>query len=251
MVGFELERTLSPHGPVARALCRQSDEGFLLGLEEHTAVSEGRSLVSMNLWGFRRSVPRRAPGAIRGLRRRGRVPAADRGGCAHRPGRSPRARAPDGRPLAGRDVAGRPPLGGRRAVSRRSRLGGRVTADLAAVVPGVRDRGRVRALRTLGLGTHPRHLARDDDRGAATSSSASTTTCSPIPVGGDRNHPARDRARSIEARGRGADQVDRRVLTLVPARDGALCRRDGEGRWWRMFLFVDGARSHDVATSPR
>ena len=53
MVGFELERTLSPHGPVARALCRQSDDGFLAHLEEHTAVSEGHSLVSMNLWGFR------------------------------------------------------------------------------------------------------------------------------------------------------------------------------------------------------
>ena len=55
MVGFELERTLSPHGPVARALCRQTDDGFLAALEEHTAVSKGRSLVSMNLWGFRRS----------------------------------------------------------------------------------------------------------------------------------------------------------------------------------------------------
>ena len=54
MVGFELERTLSPHGPVARALCRRDDDDLLLGLEEHTAVSEGRSLVSMNLWGFRR-----------------------------------------------------------------------------------------------------------------------------------------------------------------------------------------------------
>jgi dTDP-glucose pyrophosphorylase len=55
MVGFALEQTLSPHGPVARALCRQDDDGLLLELEEHTAVSEGRSLVSMNLWGFRRS----------------------------------------------------------------------------------------------------------------------------------------------------------------------------------------------------
>lgn len=54
MVGFELERTLSPHGPVARALCRRDDDGFLLELEEHTAVSEGRALVSMNLWGFGR-----------------------------------------------------------------------------------------------------------------------------------------------------------------------------------------------------
>ena len=56
MVGFELERTLSPHGPVARALCRLGEDGFLAGLEEHSAVSEGRSLVSMNLWGFRRTL---------------------------------------------------------------------------------------------------------------------------------------------------------------------------------------------------
>ena len=55
MVGFELERTLSPHGPVSRALCRRTDDGLLRGLEERAAVSEGRALVSMNLWGFRRS----------------------------------------------------------------------------------------------------------------------------------------------------------------------------------------------------
>lgn len=55
MVGFELEHTLSPHGPVARALCRQAEDGLLAALEEQTAVSEGRSLVSMNLWGFGRS----------------------------------------------------------------------------------------------------------------------------------------------------------------------------------------------------
>ncbi len=53
MVGFELEQTLSPHGPVARARCRQDDGGFLVALEEDLTVSEGRSLVSMNLWGFR------------------------------------------------------------------------------------------------------------------------------------------------------------------------------------------------------
>jgi len=48
----------------------------------------------------------------------------------------------------------------------------------------------------------------------------------------------------------GQDDVERRVLTLLRTHDGALCRRDDEGRWWRMFLFVDGARSHDVPTSP-
>ena len=48
----------------------------------------------------------------------------------------------------------------------------------------------------------------------------------------------------------GTDDVDRRVLTLIPTREGTLCHRDDEGRWWRAFLFVDGARSHDVATSP-
>lgn len=53
MVGFELARTLSPHGPVSRALCRRTDDGLLRGLEEHAAVSEGQALVSMNLWGFR------------------------------------------------------------------------------------------------------------------------------------------------------------------------------------------------------
>jgi hypothetical protein len=44
--------------------------------------------------------------------------------------------------------------------------------------------------------------------------------------------------------------VDRRVLRLLPTRDGALCHRDAAGGYWRAFPFVEGARTHDVVTSP-
>ncbi|MHC4472172.1 MAG: phosphotransferase enzyme family protein [Planctomycetota bacterium] len=52
----------------------------------------------------------------------------------------------------------------------------------------------------------------------------------------------------LEAAGRG--DLDRRVLRLVPTRDGGLCRRDAEGGYWRAYRFIDGARTHDVVTSP-
>jgi hypothetical protein len=48
----------------------------------------------------------------------------------------------------------------------------------------------------------------------------------------------------------GAPDVSRRVMTLVPSRDGAPCLRDDEGHVWRCYLFVEGATSYDVLERP-
>lgn len=73
MVGFELVKTLSQHGSVSRGICRADENGFLIDVVEHTCVEpdpadpcegrskgadgvwtplSGRSIASMNLWGF-------------------------------------------------------------------------------------------------------------------------------------------------------------------------------------------------------
>ncbi len=70
MVGFELQKTVSKHGSVARGVCQVDDEGFLKGMVERTkiflrdgaivfededgSISEldPMSTVSMNLFGF-------------------------------------------------------------------------------------------------------------------------------------------------------------------------------------------------------
>lgn len=75
MVGFELGKTLSSHGPVARGICEIDDRAYLTEIVEHTKleastahtgnrqiISTGedgsqriyheRTTVSMNLWGF-------------------------------------------------------------------------------------------------------------------------------------------------------------------------------------------------------
>lgn len=73
LVGYPLRETLSPEGPVSRAICQTDAGGFLLGLAEHlgivsegegsgetiNALREGRPVslqgnetVTMNLWGF-------------------------------------------------------------------------------------------------------------------------------------------------------------------------------------------------------
>lgn len=70
MVGFELRKTISEHGSVARGICQVNDQGFLTGMVERTKVfsrdgkivyqDEDGSLhpldpeatVSMNLFGF-------------------------------------------------------------------------------------------------------------------------------------------------------------------------------------------------------
>jgi len=80
MVGFQLDRTLSEHGTVARGLCQVDAQGYLASVEELTAIEQqpggarnkepdgtyreltGREIVSMNCWGF-------TPGLFGGLRR--------------------------------------------------------------------------------------------------------------------------------------------------------------------------------------
>ena len=70
MVGFELQKTVSQHGSVARGVCQVNDKGYLSGMAERTKVflKDGRILfeeedgsvhpldpmdtVSMNLFGF-------------------------------------------------------------------------------------------------------------------------------------------------------------------------------------------------------
>ena len=47
-----------------------------------------------------------------------------------------------------------------------------------------------------------------------------------------------------------AVDLDRRRLTLVPARDGRSFTRDGAGNVWRVYRFVEGATSRDAVTTP-
>jgi UTP-glucose-1-phosphate uridylyltransferase len=59
LVGYPLEATLSPHGPVNRAVCRLDEQGWLVDLEERSvaAVNGDRgALVSMNFWCFTQHV---------------------------------------------------------------------------------------------------------------------------------------------------------------------------------------------------
>lgn len=57
--------------------------------------------------------------------------------------------------------------------------------------------------------------------------------------------------RHLRSKLAGAPDAARRALTLVPARDGADFVRDREGRCFRMYEFIDGARSVDVLESTR
>jgi hypothetical protein len=50
-----------------------------------------------------------------------------------------------------------------------------------------------------------------------------------------------------------ANQPDasRRALTLIPTHDSSAFHRDPEGNWWRMYQFVQRARSYDAVETPR
>ncbi len=47
-------------------------------------------------------------------------------------------------------------------------------------------------------------------------------------------------------RAAGAADSDRRALTLVPTRDGKVWHQDAQGNTWRTYLYIEGARTHDV-----
>jgi dTDP-glucose pyrophosphorylase len=74
MVGYELRKTLSPHGAVTRGVCEHDDRMYLSRVVEHLKISPngdgavsranadqdiqflGDEVVSMNFWGFRQGV---------------------------------------------------------------------------------------------------------------------------------------------------------------------------------------------------
>ena len=74
MVGYRLGNTVTEHGHVARGVCEEDADGYLLRVTEHTHIEKdgedarfteddgaswtalsGDTIVSMNLWGFTRS----------------------------------------------------------------------------------------------------------------------------------------------------------------------------------------------------
>jgi hypothetical protein len=49
--------------------------------------------------------------------------------------------------------------------------------------------------------------------------------------------------------GGGAEDCSRRVLTVVPARDGKPWARDAQGGWWRTYLFIENSHTLDITSS--
>ena len=49
--------------------------------------------------------------------------------------------------------------------------------------------------------------------------------------------------RKLEAAG--ADEVDRRALTLIPTRDSASFHVDADGNTWRLYIFIERAKTYD------
>lgn len=45
--------------------------------------------------------------------------------------------------------------------------------------------------------------------------------------------------------------ASRRALRVIPAQDGKPWCRDREGRIWRAYLFIEGARTYDIIQSPK
>ena len=75
MVGYELEKTLTEHGSVARGVCEIDADGKLISVTEHTQIVKkggnaaftedngatweelsGKTVVSMNMWGFSKAI---------------------------------------------------------------------------------------------------------------------------------------------------------------------------------------------------
>jgi hypothetical protein len=55
----------------------------------------------------------------------------------------------------------------------------------------------------------------------------------------------------LAAKMKGKPDFSRRVLTLIPTREGLPFLQDSEGNFWRAYLFIERARSYDSVESPR
>jgi Ser/Thr protein kinase RdoA (MazF antagonist) len=49
----------------------------------------------------------------------------------------------------------------------------------------------------------------------------------------------------------GDPDASRKSLTVLPSRGGQPYVRDAEGNWWRLYLFIEGARTYDIIESDR
>jgi hypothetical protein len=48
-----------------------------------------------------------------------------------------------------------------------------------------------------------------------------------------------------------SDNITRRVLTIVPTRDGAPFYEDADGSFWRSFVFVEGVKTFETVETPK
>lgn len=55
----------------------------------------------------------------------------------------------------------------------------------------------------------------------------------------------------LAAKNNGQPEGSRRVLTLVPARDGKAWHVDADGNHWRVYIFIEKARTYDAVESTR
>jgi aminoglycoside phosphotransferase (APT) family kinase protein len=53
----------------------------------------------------------------------------------------------------------------------------------------------------------------------------------------------------LEARVQGQTDCGRRVLTLIPTRDGQACYVDSSGSYWRIYRFIEGSRTYEAVES--
>ncbi len=49
----------------------------------------------------------------------------------------------------------------------------------------------------------------------------------------------------------GADDILRRVLTVIPARDAKSYHKDPDGNYWRQYVFIEDGKTFDTPQSPR
>ena len=49
----------------------------------------------------------------------------------------------------------------------------------------------------------------------------------------------------------GDPDASRKALTVIPSREGLPHVRDAEGNWWRLYLFIEKARTYDVIENER
>ena len=267
MVGYELGKTLTENGSVARGVCSLDKDGYLSHIEERTRIEHrGTSIASVGLYGEH---PGRTGKWILRLSHQGpcgksvkmRILPSLCGGRSLKSRKSPGNRLKDPGPVVRRNLQGRQGSrckghGGQKGCRRLSgkTVGGVKTMKkeitneiLMEAAASFATQGEVKSCERYGNGHINDTFLLTCDRRYILQRMNTEVFQNPQALMENIEGVTSYLRQSVIKNG---GDPDREALTLVRAKDGKSFYVDSQGGYWRVYLFIENATGYDQVKNP-